>query len=199
MTRRLTEILQNGTENKQPLIEQKTNSTKQRDEILKNQQERNKQIRFLISQCDDAFKNYGREPEALNSIVHVFSLVLCDQSIDDIRGAFNRWIREMKEFPVPNDILEFAQASAAEKRRRSFEMVAARPAEKIPLWTVPWDGLYWDRIEAEYLEDFMAHLASMDIHRAIGALKYYRDWVGMPNAIFKNMIKGIVPADLEIA
>ena len=59
----------------------------------------------ILYQCFQCLRLYGREPEALESTVAMFQLVLGDYSIDQIRRGFAEYLKRNNEMPTPADIV----------------------------------------------------------------------------------------------
>jgi len=58
----------------------------------------------MLFQCFQSLKLYGKEPEAIESTVAMFQLVLADYEPSDIRKAFAVYLKRHTEMPAPADI-----------------------------------------------------------------------------------------------
>ena len=54
--------------------------------------------------CFQGLSTYGKEPEALESIIYLFNLTLGDYTWQQIEGAFKYYWRNFKGLPEPADI-----------------------------------------------------------------------------------------------
>lgn len=161
--------------------------------------ERAKLLRYLISQCDSNYKRYSRQPEEIDDINKIFLVALDEIEQTDILSAFKQWLKEEKEFPCAADILELARSIGADRRRRAVDRGPSQnPVPKVKLWTVPWAGLTWPEFTDDHRQQFVSHIASMDPKRAVGYLKYCRDWLMMPVKVFQDFMSGYAtPEDME--
>ena len=58
----------------------------------------------MLHQCSQALRVYGKEPEALESVIALFRLVLADYAMGAITDAFCIWLKRSNEMPTPADI-----------------------------------------------------------------------------------------------
>lgn len=58
----------------------------------------------MLAQCFEVYPSYGRAPDAADSIVKLFMLVLSDFDIGRIKEAFKFHLANYTQFPVPADI-----------------------------------------------------------------------------------------------
>ena len=58
----------------------------------------------MLQQCFQTLRIYGKEPEALESVIAMFRLVLADYPVDSITDAFRIWLKRSNEMPTPADI-----------------------------------------------------------------------------------------------
>ncbi len=62
------------------------------------------ELAAILFQCFQSLKVYGKEPEALESVIAMHNLVLADYPIEKIRSAFAFYLRHNTELPAPADI-----------------------------------------------------------------------------------------------
>lgn len=191
----LADLLHSGTESKQ-LSNESTKKSKPISAEMKN--EKAKQLRYLIDQCDTNFRKYARQPEELEDIFNIFSYVLDNEDPKDVTEAFNQWLKTGKEFPIASDIFDICRGIRID-RSRTFSSSDTAPARPKPvLWSVPWAGLLWHQFTDDHRQQFVSHLASMELTRAVGYLKYCRDWIEMPMNVFHDFMNGYAPAEIEV-
>ena len=94
----VNQVKQRGS--RQPLSAQ----PKTQDLCLKNSNEAKKALNVVLQHCFQALRLYGKEPEALESAVALFELVLADYSFAQIEQAFRAYLRQHNEMPAPADI-----------------------------------------------------------------------------------------------
>lgn len=58
----------------------------------------------MLFQCFQSLKLYGKEPEAFESVVAMFNLVLSDYPFKEIEKAFAFYLKHNNELPTPADI-----------------------------------------------------------------------------------------------
>ena len=58
----------------------------------------------MLQQCFQTLRLYGKEPEALESVVAMFRLVLADYPVEKIIAGFVAWLKRSNEMPTPADI-----------------------------------------------------------------------------------------------
>lgn len=58
----------------------------------------------MLQQCFQTLRIYGKEPEAMESVVAMFRLVLADYPVEKIIAGFGAWLRRSNEMPTPADI-----------------------------------------------------------------------------------------------
>ena len=58
----------------------------------------------MLQQCFQTLRIYGKEPEALESVLAMFRLVLADYEMGEITDAFRIWLKRSNEMPTPADI-----------------------------------------------------------------------------------------------
>ena len=58
----------------------------------------------MLQQCFQTLRLYGKEPEALESVVAMFRLVLADYPVEKIIAGFGAWLKRSNEMPTPADI-----------------------------------------------------------------------------------------------
>ena len=71
---------------------------------LRTDGEGQKALAVMLQQCFSTLRIYGKEPEALESVIAMFRLVLADYSMEKITGAFRLWLGRNNEMPTPADI-----------------------------------------------------------------------------------------------
>ncbi len=71
---------------------------------LRTDDEGQKALAVMLQQCFQTLRVYGKEPEALESVIAMFRLVLADYSMEKITGAFRLWLGRNNEMPTPADI-----------------------------------------------------------------------------------------------
>lgn len=59
----------------------------------------------MVSQCFQALKLYGKEPEQLDGTLSMFQLVLGKYEFDEIQEAFEFYLSNNTEMPTPADIV----------------------------------------------------------------------------------------------
>lgn len=64
------------------------------------------QLLALLTQSFEIFNVYGKEPEAVKSILGGFSVILAPYEIGHITAAFTRWMQISSTMPTPSDILK---------------------------------------------------------------------------------------------
>lgn len=99
---------------------------------LLDDQEGRKLLTNLLSQCYDALKVYGKEPEQLDNLNKMFHLVLADYPIEKITKAFAFYLRHYTELPAPADIA------------RIIDRGGDKP---------PFERSVYNRISKKYIED----------------------------------------------
>lgn len=80
-------------------------STQATSATLRTDPEAAKALAALVYDSFQTLRQYGKEPESLESVTRCFRLVLADQTIGDIETAFTFWLRHEREMPTPADIL----------------------------------------------------------------------------------------------
>ena len=63
-----------------------------------------KALAVMLQQCFQTLRIYGKEPEALESVIAMFRLVLADYPVEKIINGFGVWLKRSNEMPTPADI-----------------------------------------------------------------------------------------------
>ena len=71
---------------------------------LRTDSEGQKALAVMLQQCFQTLRVYGKEPEALESVIAMFRLVLADYPMDNVTEAFQVWLKRSNEMPTPADI-----------------------------------------------------------------------------------------------
>lgn len=66
-------------------------------------------LAILLTQCYDALKVYGKEPEQLDNLIKMFILVLGDYIYSDIKNAFKVYLKTNTSMPTPADIVNIIE------------------------------------------------------------------------------------------
>lgn len=71
---------------------------------LRTDNDGQKALAVMLQQCFQTLRIYGKEPEALESVIAMFRLVLADYPVGAITDAFRIWLKRSNEMPTPADI-----------------------------------------------------------------------------------------------
>ena len=102
------------------------------------------QLVVLLTQCYDALKVYGKEPEQLPNLIKMFILVLGEYDFATIRKAFTEYLKRRNEMPAPADIVNIIDPPP--------EPLSA--ATYVSLQKKAYSGEYLMRDEREFCEAF---------------------------------------------
>lgn len=80
---------------------------------LMKDHEAKKALSVMLYQCFQTLKLYGKEPEALESCVAMFNMVLADYSYDEIKSAMQFYLKHNNEMPAPADIANIIERGNA--------------------------------------------------------------------------------------
>lgn len=111
----------------------------------------------MIALCYETLNVYGKKPEQLEAVVKLFSIVLADQSIGDVRQAFVAYLRNHRDMPTPSDIIGYIRRQGHAPFDRSIYIALCQKRESTS-WkhgTHPWergDGL--TDAESRYIADY---------------------------------------------
>jgi len=135
-------------------------------------------LRHLISQSFDTFNIYGKQPEALSSILSAFTVALEDIQTEDITHAFKVWLKRSSVMPTPSDIREIAVENArhrAEVMGKESARAAPRTEKSIEQIRkeIPWYGMPWTQIEERYMPELERHLIELTQLRGKEAAEGY--------------------------
>jgi len=67
------------------------------------------QLTELLTQCFDALKVYGKEPEQVVNLIKVFVMVLGDYTFEQVHAAFRTYLKQSNELPAPSDIVKIIE------------------------------------------------------------------------------------------
>lgn len=76
---------------------------------LREDQDAKRTLTNLLSQCYDAQKVYGKEPEQLENLNKMFHFVLADYPIEKIQQAFKYYLKHNAEMPAAADIAQIIE------------------------------------------------------------------------------------------
>ena len=76
---------------------------------LLSDNEGRRELLNLVSQCFNAMKTYGKAPEQMRDTGTMFCMVLGDYSIDEVRNAFQFYVKTNVEMPAPADIVNIIE------------------------------------------------------------------------------------------
>lgn len=107
--RKLADVIQGPRRPTAPRPPSSVASTQATTATLRTDPEAAKALAALVYDSFQTLRQYGKEPESLESVTRCFRLVLADQSIIDIEKAFTFWLRHEREMPTPADILSIIQ------------------------------------------------------------------------------------------
>ena len=106
-------------------------------------------------QCFQSLKVYGKEPEALESVVAMHNLVLADYPIQKIREAFAFYLRHNNELPAPSDIANIIERGGKPAFDRSVYLSLVKRKQADPY---AYNVLTSD--EHQYIKDYEKFMVS---------------------------------------
>lgn len=124
----------------------------------------------MLTQCFDALKVYGKEPEQLPNLIKTFILVLGEYEFPTIRRAFGVYLKRHTEMPAPADIVNIIDPPK--------ESLSA--AMYVSLQKKAYSGEYLMRDEREFCEAFRrqeyakAHGGSDELREAEREIAQFR-------------------------
>ena len=80
---------------------------------LKEDMQGRKQLSCLVVQCFNTLDTYGKPPEAMESIVKIFHLILGRFSIKVVEEAFRAYLESNTVMPKPADIVKIIEPPVA--------------------------------------------------------------------------------------
>lgn len=85
----------------------------------------------MIFQCFQSLNVYGKEPEALENVVSIFTLVLADYPMEKIRQAFGYYLKFNDQMPTPSAIVNIIERGNKPPLERSvYIAISKKPAEE---------------------------------------------------------------------
>ena len=98
---------------------------------LRSDSEGQKALAVMLQQCFQTLRVYGKEPEALESVIAMFRLVLADYSVEKITGAFRLWLKRSNEMPAPADIANIIERGGKPPFERAvYVSLSRKPPEQ---------------------------------------------------------------------
>ena len=82
----------------------------------------------MLQQCFQTLRIYGKEPEALESVIAMFRLVLADYPVGAITDGFRVWLKRSNEMPTPADIASIIERGGKPPLERAVYVSLSRKA-----------------------------------------------------------------------
>lgn len=95
---------------------------------LRTDSDGQKALAVMLQQCFQTLRIYGKEPEALESVIAMFRLVLADYSVGAITDAFRIWLKRSNEMPTPADIASIIERGGKPPFERAVYVNLSRKA-----------------------------------------------------------------------
>lgn len=111
----------------------------------------------MLAMCYETLNVYGKKPEQIETAVKLFSIVLAENCIGDVRKAFVAYLRNHRDMPTPSDIIGYIRREGRPPFDRSI-YIALCEKRKHTAWSdgiQPWqkgDGL--TDAETRYISDY---------------------------------------------
>lgn len=111
----------------------------------------------MIALCYETLNVYGKKPEQIEATVKLFSIVLANDCIGNVRKAFVAYLRNHRDMPTPSDIIGYIRREGRPPFDRSIYIGLCQKRERTA-WKEgihPWqqgDGL--SDAEARYIADY---------------------------------------------
>jgi hypothetical protein len=121
-----------------------------------------KSLVVMLSNCFDALKSYGKEPEQLEGIVRLFKVVLGRYTWESIESAFLSHLSSSEDMPTPANIVAFIDSDKSDKKWCSVTFLDIKRRIR--------EGEYVTLEEKRYCEEFISSKVNDD-ESMYGAIK----------------------------
>lgn len=151
----LSDLLPRSIEQIKPKGQKPLSCEQPKPVALHQSHEAKTKLANMLYQCFQSLKLYGKEPEALESTVAMFNLVLADYPFDKIEKAFVFYLQKNSEMPAPADIANIIERGGKPPFDRSvyLSLVKRKSAD-------PYAYNVLTHEEAQYIKDYEKFMVS---------------------------------------
>lgn len=137
----------------------------------------------MVLTCFDAQPKVYKTPEQLESITSLFIQEFASRQIEDVRWAFQRWIRERDEMPGVSDILKIYETIQEHKARYRDGPPAKPLTIENHTKQVSWSCKPWNQFTEEDKQGLAQHLTTLTAEELTRYKKYLITMVGVPKGV----------------
>jgi len=112
------------------------------------------QMALMVSQCFDALRQYGKEPEQVEGVVRLFSLVLAPYSMKQISQAFSVYLSRYSEMPTPADIAQIIRRGGKPPFEKSVYVALCQKRERTSFVDAGYHGNGLSTEEEDYIKEY---------------------------------------------